>query len=129
SGGTRRRCHARDRLPQARRSLVMVADAGSRAGKVIAYKPLLDEALRMSRHRPAKGLLDDRGLCAMERVAGRDVDYAPLRRKHLDVDVPCVWLDSTHPSYTIYTSGTTGKPKGVQRATGGSAGAPAARMR
>ena len=117
------------RIDDAEPSLVIGADAGSRAGKVIAYKPLLDEALRMSRHRPAKVLLVDRGLCAMEKVAGRDVDYAALRRKHLDVEVPCVWLDSTHPSYTIYTSGTTGKPKGVQRDTGGHAVALAASMK
>ena len=117
------------RIDDAEPSLVIGADAGSRAGKVIAYKPLLDEALRMSRHRPAKVLLVDRGLCAMEKVAGRDVDYAALRRKHLDVEVPCVWLDSTHPSYTIYTSGTTGKPKGVQRDTGGYAVALAASMK
>jgi propionyl-CoA synthetase len=117
------------RIDDAEPSLVIGADAGSRAGKVIAYKPLLDEALRMSRHQPAKVLLVDRGLCAMDKVAGRDVDYAPLRRKHLDVDVPCVWLDSTHPSYTIYTSGTTGKPKGVQRDTGGYAVALAASMK
>jgi propionyl-CoA synthetase len=117
------------RIDDAEPALVISADAGSRAGKVIAYKPLLDEALRMSRHPPAKVLLVDRGLAPMERVAGRDADYAPLREQHLDAQVPCAWLDSTHPSYTIYTSGTTGKPKGVQRDTGGYAVALTASMR
>jgi propionyl-CoA synthetase len=117
------------RIDDAEPALVISADAGSRAGKVIAYKPLLDEALRMSRHPPAKVLLVDRGLAPMERVAGRDADYAPLREQHLDAQVPCAWLDSTHPSYTIYTSGTTGKPKGVQRDTGGYAVALAASMK
>jgi propionyl-CoA synthetase len=117
------------RIDDAEPALVISADAGSRAGKVIAYKPLLDEALRMSRHPPAKVLLVDRGLAPMERVAGRDADYAPLREQHLDAQVPCAWLDSTHPSYTIYTTGTTGKPKGVQRDTGGYAVALAASMK
>ena len=117
------------RIEDAEPALIISADAGSRAGKVLAYKPLLDEALRLSRHKPAKVLLVDRGLAPMERVAGRDADYAPLREQHMNASVPCVWLESTHPSYTIYTSGTTGKPKGVQRDTGGYAVALAASIK
>ena len=117
------------RIEDAEPALIISADAGSRAGKVLAYKPLLDEALRLSRHKPAKVLLVDRGLAPMERVAGRDADYAPLREQHMNASVPCVWLESTHPSYTIYTSGTTGTPKGVQRDTGGYAVALAASMK
>jgi propionyl-CoA synthetase len=116
------------RIEDAEPTLVISADAGSRAGKVIAYKPLLDEALRLSKHAVPKVLLVDRGLAPMERTAGRDEDYAPLREKHIDAQVPVVWLDSTAISYTIYTSGTTGRPKGVQRDTGGYAVALAASM-
>jgi propionyl-CoA synthetase len=65
----------------------------------------------------------------MERVAGRDEDYAALRERHAGARVPCAWLDATAPSYTLYTSGTTGRPKGVQRDTGGYAVALAASMK
>ncbi|WP_295638140.1 propionate--CoA ligase [uncultured Methylibium sp.] len=117
------------RIEDAEPTLVVSADAGSRAGKVVPYKPLLDEALKLSKHKVPKVLLVDRGLAAMERTADRDVDYGPLREKHLDTPVPVTWLDSTAISYTIYTSGTTGRPKGVQRDTGGYAVALAASMK
>ncbi|KQP22974.1 propionate--CoA ligase [Pseudorhodoferax sp. Leaf267] len=116
------------RIEDAEPKLIVSADAGSRGGKVIPYKPLLDEAIRLSRHKPAAVLLVDRGLAPMERVAGRDHDYATLRQQHRDAQVPCVWVDATHTSYTLYTSGTTGKPKGVQRDTGGYAVALAASL-
>lgn len=116
------------RIDDAEPVLVVSADAGSRGGKVIPYKPLLDEALRLARHRPDKVLLVDRGLAPMDRVPGRDVDWVDARARHLDAEVPCTWVDATHPSYTLYTSGTTGKPKGVQRDTGGYAVALATSM-
>ncbi|MGZ5846278.1 MAG: propionate--CoA ligase [Ramlibacter sp.] len=117
------------RIEDAQPVLVVSADAGSRAGKVTAYKPLLDEAIRLSAHKPRAVLLADRGLAPMERVAGRDHDWAPLRERHLATRADCEWLDATDISYTIYTSGTTGRPKGVQRDVGGYAVALAASMR
>ncbi len=117
------------RIEDAEPKVVVSADAGSRGGKVVAYKPLLDEAIRLSKHKPASVLLVDRGLSPMELTAGRDHLWGPLREKHLDTKVPCEWVDATHISYTLYTSGTTGKPKGVQRDTGGYAVALAASMK
>jgi propionyl-CoA synthetase len=116
------------RIEDAEPTVIVSADAGSRGGKVLAYKPLLDEAIRLSKHKPAAVLLADRGLAPMDRVAGRDHLMRDLAAQHRGAVVPCAWLESTEISYTIYTSGTTGKPKGVQRDTGGYAVALAASM-
>ena len=117
------------RIEDASPKLVISADAGSRGGKVVEYKPLLDEAIRLSSHQPQAVLLVDRKMAAMGLVAGRDHLWAELAAKHSGAKVDCKWLESTDPSYTIYTSGTTGKPKGVQRDTGGYAVALAASMK
>jgi len=116
------------RIEDASPKLLISADAGSRGGKIVPYKPLLDEAIQLSQHKPSAVLIVNRGLTAFTTVAGRDHDYAALRQTHLHAQVPCEWVDSKHISYTLYTSGTTGKPKGVQRDTGGYAVALAASM-
>ena len=118
------------RIDDAKPKLMITADGGSRMGKVIPYKPLVDESIRLSKFPPAKVLIFNRGLdLQMPMVSGRDVDWKDLASKHNHAMVDCAWLESSEPSYILYTSGTTGRPKGVQRDTGGYAVALAASMK
>ena len=98
------------RIDDAAPKVIVCTDGGSRAGKVVPYKPLLDRALGLCKTPPAAVVVFDRGLAPFEPVAGRDLDYATLRARHQGARVPVAWLESSEPSYILYTSGTTGKP-------------------
>ena len=118
------------RIDDAKPALMVTADGGSRMGKTVLYKSLVDEALKLAKHPPAKVLILRRGFDAgMPLVQGRDVDWKDLSSGPSISAVDCAWLESNEPSYVLYTSGTTGRPKGVQRDVGGYAVALASSMK
>ena len=109
------------RIDDARPKMVISASCGLEPGRVVAYKPLLDQAIALAENPPAKCLIVQREQLVCDLVAGRDLDYAEHvgKARAAKRDIECVPVAATDPLYIIYTSGTTGQPKGIVRDNGG----------